>query len=81
MTVSAAIMASGVRADKMNINKIICIITILALSFGSVCAITALICALIGTNFSVVKAVVLWVGWYAINVIRRELKRERNEEG
>lgn len=74
-------MASGVLADKMNINKIMFIITIVALSFGSVCAITALICMLIGTNFSVVKAVVLWVGWYAINVIRRELKRERNEEG
>ena len=52
---------------------IIELIIILSVSFISVSAIVALLCLLCRVDFSVGKALVIWIIWFAMNAIRRKL--------
>lgn len=62
----------------MKILKLLVVTATLAISIASVSGITYVLCRLLGTQFSFAAALVIWIIWFAMNIIRGRILNEDN---
>lgn len=54
-------------------------VVILSTSYLSVAAIVFCLCHMLGRDFNFLVATLIWIAWYALNMIRSRRRRKKHE--